>query len=189
MKEQLRHTLLSLRKNLRETEVQAHSTGIVQRLWSIQVFSHASIIMHYISYDNEVFTHDLIQDCLAKGKTVVVPVTHTQSKTVTPSILRYWEDLQKGPYGILEPTKEVQEEISLGQIDVFLVPGVGFDRKGHRMGHGMGYYDTLLQQAVDIPKIGLAFSFQIVDQVPTEAHDIAMDFVVTEEEIIRCTSF
>jgi 5-formyltetrahydrofolate cyclo-ligase len=186
MKEQLRQTLLSHRRNLRDTEVHAKSRRIIQRLWSLQVFSSATTIMHYISYDNEVFTHDLIKDCLTRGKIVVVPVTRIHTHTVTPSILYHWDDLQEGPYGILEPKKEAQEEISLGKIDVFLVPGVGFDRKGGRLGHGMGYYDTLLQKATGIPKIGLAFSSQIVDQIPMDTHDVAMDYVVTEHEIIHC---
>lgn len=188
MKEQLRRTLLSLRKNLSETEVYEYSKRIVQRLWSLLVFSQATTIMHYISYDNEVFTHDLIQECLEMGKTVVVPVTHIQSHTITPSLLRRWEDLQKGPYGLLEPIKDMQEEVSLVMIDVFLVPGVGFDVHGNRLGHGKGYYDRLLKNRNARPIIGLAFECQIVEHIPTGHHDKPVDIIITEQRIIQCSN-
>ncbi len=66
----------------------------------------------------------------------------------------------------------------------FIVPGVAFDRSGHRLGRGGGYYDKLLS-GVAAPKIALAFSFQLLTMLPCESHDIVMDIIVTEQEIIR----
>ena len=78
-------------------------------------------------------------------------------------------------------TGEVAEEVEL-----VVVPGVSFDRRGHRLGYGRGYYDSLLKKVKGCT-IGLAYDMQIVERVPDEPHDVAVDMVVTQSEIIRCS--
>lgn len=68
-------------------------------------------------------------------------------------------------------------------VDLFIVPGVAFDRKGNRLGRGSGYYDRLLT-GIGVPKIGLAYSFQIVAEVPHSSYDVPMTMVITEEETL-----
>lgn len=90
------------------------------------------------------------------------------------------DDLKKGAYGILEPS--VVKTADEKDIDVILVPGLAFDRHGGRMGFGKGYYDRLLETSIAV-KIGLCYDFQLFDTIPTESHDVPMDFIITEKEI------
>ena len=82
-----------------------------------------------------------------------------------------WDDLEPGSYGILEPNSEKIRKISTEKIDLIIVPGIGFDSKGNRIGHGKGYYDNLLKNSKKAIHIGLAFEKQIVIKIPVEYHD------------------
>ena len=86
-------------------------------------------------------------------------------------------------FGILEPS-DVIEIKHPSEIDVILVPGVAFTREGGRLGMGKGYYDRFLKQCTGV-KIGLAYHEQILDVIPTEAHDVDMDILITDETIYR----
>jgi 5-formyltetrahydrofolate cyclo-ligase len=84
-----------------------------------------------------------------------------------------------------EPDPESWERASAGKIDLALVPGLGFDTKGGRLGRGKGYYDRLLGDPLfGARKVALAWEWQIAEAVPTEAHDVLMDLIVTEERVI-----
>ncbi len=88
------------------------------------------------------------------------------------------QDLQIGAYGIPEP-KEGLEDVAIGEVDLFLCPGLGFDRKGGRIGRGKGFYDRMLEHAKpDAIKLGVCFEFQLVDEIEMEPHDVRMDEVV-----------
>jgi len=149
-------------------------------------FRNAQNILFYVSYDNEVHTHEMIKTTLAHGKNVVVPFSDLKNKRIIPAEIHAWNDLAPGAYGILEPKKECIQEVDLGTIDFILAPGVAFDIHGHRIGHGMGYYDRLLQNSQNARHVGLAFELQIVKEIPVEKHDVAVDMIVTEKRILRC---
>ena len=83
---------------------------------------------------------------------------------------------------IIVPQKRY-EETQAAHADLFIVPGIAFDRKGYRLGWGKGYYDRLLKD-VNAPKIGLAYNFQIVSRLPHSSYDIPMDIIITEHETI-----
>lgn len=124
---------------------------------------------------------------LQEGKSVVTPKVISASHQLEHYLLPHFEALMPGAFGILEPSAAhgaVRLE-ALHEIDLIIVPGLAFDRKGHRLGYGGGYYDRLLAE-LDATKMALAFAAQIVEAVPAEAHDERVDFVVTEEEIIAC---
>ena len=87
------------------------------------------------------------------------------------------EDLEEGAFQIMEPVGE--PFIAFDQIDFALVPGMAFDAAGHRLGRGKGYYDRFLSTHPDIYKIGVCFPFQRVAEVPSEAHDVVMDEVIS----------
>ena len=101
------------------------------------------------------------------------------------SKLSDFSHLEKNPIGILEPKKEHIAPFDISDVDIVVVPGIVFDMYGHRIGFGNGGYDLLLNDSKAL-KVGLAFSFQIFDRVPAEAHDVPVDIIVTEKEIIRC---
>jgi 5-formyltetrahydrofolate cyclo-ligase len=91
--------------------------------------------------------------------------------------------LQKGPFHVLEPFSTVPTAIP----NVLLVPLLAFDRQGHRLGYGQGHFDRFLHQHKVIT-IGIGFKGQEVDKVPYQIHDFSLDYILTEEEIISCTS-
>ena len=185
MKEKTRKELMKMRSNLSKSEVTEKSNQIRKRFFDMDEFKHAYTILFYVSCDNEVYTHDMIKKCMSNGKKVVVPVTDKENRKLILSELKNWNDLTSGAYNILEPKKECITETSLGSIDLILVPGIGFDKHGHRIGHGEGYYDRLLGNAPS-PAIGLAFHLQILDKINVEEHDVPVHKIVTEKEIIDC---
>lgn len=183
MKEQIRKELIEKRKKISKNEVFEKSGQIKKRLFEMKEFKQASTVLFYVSYDNEVYTHEMIKECI-QDKNIVVPITDKKDRRLILSELHNWDDLEIGSYEILEPKKEKIKEISLEEIDIVIVPGVGFDLKGHRIGHGKGYYDNLLKNSKTL-LIGLAYDWQIVKHIPIEEHDVLMDKIVTEKRIIE----
>jgi len=188
MKEDLRRRIMKKRSVVSTLELMEKSAKIKHRIFEMALFRNAQTILFYVSYDNEVYTHDMIKESMSMGKTVVVPKSVTKDNTLILSKLIDWNDLEVGAYNILEPKQESIKEVPVESIDLILVPGVVFDIHGNRIGHGKGYYDRLLNDTQNVPHIGLAFEFQIVDAVPTEGHDLPVDIIVTEKRIIDCKS-
>lgn len=186
MKEELRKEGMKIRNDLPESELFEKSRQIKNRLYKMKEFQQASTILFYVSYDNEVYTHDMIKENLSNGKNVIVPITNKEKHCLILSKLNSWEDLECSTYSILEPKKNCIDEVSLDEIDMILVPGVVFDESGNRIGHGVGYYDKLLRNSKNATHIGLAFELQIVDNIPAEEHDVKVDKIVTEERVINC---
>jgi len=186
MKGKLRKELMEIKRNLSKIEVLNKSNQIKERLFSLKEFKQAHAVLFYISYDNEVYTHDMIKESISKGKRIVVPISDKENRRLILSEFDEWNNLEPGSYGILEPRKDKIKEISVEEVDLIIVPGVGFDEKGHRIGHGKGYYDNLLRNSTKALHIGLAFELQIVDHVPTEEHDVPLDGIITEKRVINC---
>jgi 5-formyltetrahydrofolate cyclo-ligase len=116
------------------------------------------------------------------GKKVVVPRV-TKENRLLLSTIASMKHLVTGPFGIMEPAENCPAVLPT-DIDVFVVPGLAFDRQGHRLGWGQGYYDRLLQ-TVQVPLIGLAYSCQIVGLLPFTKYDIVMTTVISETEVIE----
>ena len=182
MKDFIRNKLKNNRNNLSKKEVINKSKLIIDKLCGLDIFKKSTTVLFYISYDNEVFTHDLIKKYLGK-KEVIVPISNTKEETLILSKIENWDDLVKGSYGILEP--KIIDDCNSEKLDLIIVPGVGFDEKGNRIGHGKGYYDKLLQKT-NATTIGLAFECQIVDKIPTDENDKPVDIIVTEKRVINC---
>lgn len=185
MKEKLRKEIKEKRKNISKEEQRKKSKEIKEKLFSLKEYKDSEIVLFYVSYNGEVFTHDIIRDAL-KEKVVVVPISNKEDCSVSLSKLGKWYDLETSSYGILEPRKECIKDVPIDVVDLIIIPGVAFDCKGNRLGHGKGYYDRLLRNAKEITKIGLAFEFQIVENITIEKHDISIDKIITEKRIINC---
>jgi len=185
MKEKFRKEIKEKRRKHSKEEQRKKSKEIKEKLFGLKEYRDAKTVLFYVSYNGEVFTHDIIKEAL-KVKKVIVPISNKEDNTLSLSILESWDDLELGSYGILEPKKDRIKEISIDDIDLIIVPGVGFDLNGNRMGHGKGYYDKLLEKT-KATSIGLAFEFQIIEKIPTEPHDISLDKIVTESRVINCS--
>ena len=138
--------------------------------------------MFFASFNSEVNTHDMIKKTFGK-KNIVIPkiIQHE----IEPSVIIDFDNLvPSGKFGILEPIEAMK--IAYKNIDLVLVPGIAFDKEGHRIGYGFGYYDKFLKKVPKAIKIGLCFDFQIVNKIPREEHDAPVDLIVTEERFVEC---
>lgn len=181
-KENLRTELKNERKALTHQEILALSRKIEKNLFTLDEINNSSAVMVYNAAFNEPRTLRITQKLLNDGKRVFLPITSITDRKITPSEMFDDDEFKVGAYGILEPKKERPTDKS--EIDVVLLPGMGFDRNGNRMGFGGGYYDRFLQDYAGI-KIGICYSFQIVEKIPTQSTDIPVDFIVTENEVYR----
>ena len=184
MKEKLRKEIKEKRRKHTKEDNRKKSKEIKERLFGLKEFKNAKTILFYISYDGEVFTHDMILESFYK-KNIIVPISNPTNHSLTLSHLKSWEELSIGSYGILEPRIEKIRKTNVDDIELIIVPGVAFDEKGNRLGHGKGYYDRMLKNA-SAPIVALAFEFQIIENIPVAEHDRPVDMIITEERIIRC---
>jgi 5-formyltetrahydrofolate cyclo-ligase len=185
MKHDIRATILQKRNDLSASDLARKSQRIKEQVFGLEEFRQARTILLYVSYGSEVATHEMIQECLTRGKKVAVPCTDANNRKLSLSELRRWEDLGVGTYHIQEPRVECRCEVPLTKVDLIIVPGIAFDYAGHRIGHGMGYYDRLLSENVKATKIALAFELQLVETIPAERHDVSVDIIITEERVIH----
>lgn len=178
----LRKDILEKLNSQKEVDRFRDSIAIKDKLFSSGEFKSARTILFYASFDGEVDTWEMMQQAKRQGKAVLLPVIVKSQKQIIPSrVLDFDLELEIGPYGIKQPTKSYLRPIPLEDIDLVVVPAVAFDKKGNRLGRGEGYYDRLLAQLPPyIPTVGLAFAFQILDELPqVTSHDRPVKKVIT----------
>ena len=180
------NTKVKVRKEiLRKLNLQAReevlnkSKRIREKLFSLPEFKTAKFVMLYASRDEEVSTDAMIDGALKMGKRMALPRCTSLGTLVPKEITDRKSDLEKGTYQIYEPRKHLRDT-QLEDIDLVIVPGVAFDKENRRLGRGKGYYDRFLKK---LPRskisIGLAFDFQIVEDLPEDSHDIPVSKVIT----------
>ena len=166
-------------------DVRAKSAAIWERLTGVKQFAAAMRLLVYVSTGSEVDTQGLIRQLLALERQVCVPHFDATTQSYAASELRDFDaELTRGRFGILEPKPEAVRAVVLDQLNAALVPGLAFDETGNRLGRGLGHFDRLLRHTSGV-KIALAFDFQVLDEVPAEAHDARMDFIVTETRVVN----
>ncbi|GAB6138281.1 5-formyltetrahydrofolate cyclo-ligase [Halanaerobaculum tunisiense] len=181
-----RKKLLARRDNLSPRARAEKSRQIKKYLFAQPEFKEASRIMFYVAFRSEVATKAMIEQALELGKEIVVPITNSEEKTLQLSLLTdYEQELEPGTYGILEPKAQYRRLVKPQTMDLLVVPGSGFDKQGNRLGYGGGYYDRLFAAVGNPPKLAIAFAIQIVAEIKTEAHDISVDKVITEQGVIN----
>jgi 5-formyltetrahydrofolate cyclo-ligase len=177
-KKQIRSKILLRLKTQKEEDRDRKSKLIKRKLFRTSVFKKAKKVMFYISFGGEVNTQDMIKEARRLGKIVAVPVCKKHKITIRPCILLNKARLKNGPYGICEPA--VKEYIKLEDLDLVIVPGIAFDKKGNRLGRGKGCYDYFLDRVtLKTASIGLAFDFQILPSLPTTSTDIKIGRVIS----------
>lgn len=159
-----------------------NSCEITRRL--ILETTRYQIIMVYVAKDPEVETLVYINKMLAAGKTIVVPIIEKETHTLRLSRLTSVADLRPSTFSVPEPIG-AEKPIDPSGVECVILPMVGFDRAGNRLGYGAGYYDRFLTVYSMLYKIGIAYSCQEIETVPTEVHDVCMDEIITETEIIK----
>jgi 5-formyltetrahydrofolate cyclo-ligase len=177
----LRNELRQSLKAIAGIRRRKRSDKIIQRLLTMSIFQNAANILIYVALPTEVETRQLILKTLKLGKRVFVPLLALRHKRIEIYRIKNWKkDLRKGTYGILEPKPRRNRKGRADEMDLVVSPGLGFDRRGARLGRGGGYFDRFLKRAKQAKKIGLAFREQIVKKIPTGPNDIRMDCVITD---------
>ncbi len=188
-REVLRHHILVKRCNLSSEKIREKSEKIREFFFNFPLVERANLILFYLSLPYEVQTEHLIRDVLRMGKRVAVPLVKKEKREIVPCELNnYDEELEDGPWGILQP-KAGCKHVDIKEIDLVVVPGVAFDEKGHRLGFGAGFYDRFLKLFSSTTKtVSLSFEIQMVKEVPCLPHDVPVDYIITERQVIECKS-
>lgn len=183
-KEKIRRELLNRRSRIPEEEYLERSERIVSRLLRLPEVINARTVHCYISMNNrrEVNTHGLIKELIHSGHNVAVPITHTESGTLTHTRLNDFEDMQPNAWGVMEP--QTGEKVAVEDLGLVIVPMVGGDLNRNRIGYGKGFYDRFLQH-VSCPSVGLLFETCLMDEIPTEPFDVPLDKLVTETRVVE----
>lgn len=191
MKKKIRARLLRKRDSIPPQLKVQKEAAIEKRLFALEEFRKAKSLLAYVSFRSEVDTTRFLQDVINSGKKLVLPVVDSRHKALRLYEIKETSELEYGYMGILEPGVREDREVALSDIDLVIIPGAGFDLKGNRLGYGGGYYDKLLSLATNPQSptpllVALAFEEQIIEEIPSEPHDIKMDMIITDTRLIRC---
>ena len=158
------------------------SFKIAEKLFSCEAFKKASLVGFYASISEEVDTAAMIDRSLESGKRVAVPKCDIKKNGIEFYEIKARSELKKGVLGIPEPKADPKRLVDPGKLDCVIVPGLAFDGNLNRLGRGGGFYDRFLKEVPKAAKkIGLAFSFQVVAEVPAAARDVKVDLVITDD--------
>lgn len=174
-----------------QSDKDSFSQQICQTVLNHSAYKAASTVMWYLHCRSEVRTLQTVAAELKTDKKIVIPYCTKDAQGQNKLGLWWLEDLSElvsGTWGILEPPQsewgKVGKEISPSELDFIIVPGVAFANNGARLGNGAGYYDRLLQQVrADTVLSAICYEAQFFEQISMEAHDVLMDFIVTEKTI------
>lgn len=179
-KKEIRKLMRGKRKALTEEERASLDSIIFDKLINSEDYKKSKYIFLFVSYDTEIDTHRIMKQVLKDGKVLCVPKVISKEEGMIITQINKFEDLEPGAYGILEP-KDGALKIDESLIDVAYLPGLAFDKKGGRVGYGGGFYDRFLRKSrKDCKKIGLAYSFQVLEEVPMEQEDEFIDGIITD---------
>lgn len=189
MKQAIRQRIIAQRQQIPKSERARWSRSIAARIAEMAPYRSAKMILAYMNFGAEFESEILVQQVLADGKTLLLPRVNPAMRELE---LYHVEDvdtqLAPGAYGIREPIAERCERlVKLEEIEFILMPGVAFGRDGARLGYGGGFFDKLLARMVHKPVlVACAYSMQVVANIPMEANDRRVDWLVTESETIHC---
>ncbi len=170
-------------KKLRESvssEIKSqYDEAIYKKLINSTYYDNAKVIFVYVSFGYEVDTHRIINHALKDNKIVCVPKVLNRTEGMKAVKINSLEELKVSNFGVLEPESTINEVEPL-DIDLLLIPGLAFDENGGRLGYGAGYYDKFLGEIrTNANKIGLSYSFQLMEAVPIEEHDMPIEHIIT----------
>ena len=185
----LRKEILTKRNNIDVVEKEEIDKKILNKFYESKYYRESKNIFIYISYDSEINTKEIINKSLIDNKKIYVPRTEFKTRLMDAVEIRSLDDLIESEYGILEPSI-YEPHIEPNELDLIVVPGVGFDRNGGRMGYGAGFYDRYFKKISKdkmkkIVKLALAYDFQILEDVPMNEQDVPVNYIITEKEFIH----
>jgi 5-formyltetrahydrofolate cyclo-ligase len=185
-KRSIRRSIRAVRRKLSVAERLVRSRRIWERVTALACYQHARVMLGYMAFDDEVLTDGLMQQAMASGKQIVLPMVLSDRQDMALYVIKDLErDVAAGFRGIFEPQLPCTRAVAPETLDLALVPGVAFDLRGGRLGFGAGFYDRLLSRLPrDVPTVGLAFDFQVIPRLPLQPHDMLLNAIVTESRVI-----
>ena len=173
-KTQLRQMIREKKRAMTVADIEAKSEALGRLFRQSEAYQNAKTIYGYLPYNQEVRTVAMLEQALADGKRVAVPKCYGDEMRFI-----FMEDLslvEKGYANIPEPIAD--DPIADDETALVLMPGLAFDREGHRIGYGGGFYDKFLAAEPNHPNLALCYDFQMMDHLETEAFDIPVDTVL-----------
>lgn len=186
-KRALRKEMRTRRAELSPAEVELSSERIAQQVIPLPEWQSAQTVHIFVgSLPGEVKTDGIITDCFERNCRVMIPVIDQSTRSMRSVWLKSLDELIPTSWGGREPVNaDIADESA---IDIVIVPGVAFDREGHRLGMGAGYYDRFLRN-IRAPRIAVAHSVQLIEHIPTDATDESVDIVIIPNETIVCPRY
>ena len=174
--------ILRKRKDAMTPEERAEKSGLIARHLMLLI-AEGETVMVFTSKEKEVNTRPLIEALFEQKNPVVVPIIQKEDVSLRLSYIRNMSVLVPSTFGVPEP---IGNEIPAKpqDVDTIILPMLGFDRAGGRIGYGAGYYDWFLEKNPSLTKIGIAFGCQEMDGLPIDPNDVRMDLIVTEDGVV-----
>lgn len=184
-KNEQRAYLKNIRQSIPDKLRQEKSLSIAKQLISTSEYIDSKSVMLYISFGSEVITNAIIDSVIRRGKHLIVPLCNSNDYSITAYEIYNLSQLYKGNYGILEPDPKlidsgILKSVDKSDIDIVVVPGLGFDKFGYRVGYGKGYYDRYLSDFGGMI-IGLCYAECLLDNIYHDKFDIRVDRVITDK--------
>ncbi len=162
---------------------EALCSQIQARLYKEKVWKKANTIGLTVSRKREIDTRNIISHAWSVGKRVAVPKSCPDTSQMDFYVIDTFSQLEKGYVGLLEPIVALSKRIEKDSIDLLIVPGLVFDKKGFRIGYGGGYYDRFLQTFTN-ETLALTLESQLVERVPHDIYDIPINRLITEKRAL-----
>lgn len=179
----LRKAILARRGALSAKEQAIAGNSIQDTFLATPEYLAAGSVALYCAVNNEVSTEKVIDHALLTGKLLFLPAV--EGDTMFFRRINDRQDLVKGRFGIMQPAS-VCAAADPAEIELIVVPGVGFDLSGQRLGYGKGYYDRTLHSLEGKGRLtAFCYEFQLVDSLVAEKHDVNMDRIITEQRVIK----
>ena len=166
--------MLERRNKLNSLEIAKRSKSIQEFVINSKEFQQAKVVGAYFAFGSEVTTELIIEQAKTLVKKIALP--RVEEDKITFYELSSIKSLIRGRFGIMEPPPSVP----ISEIDILVVPGIAFDKTGNRLGYGKGYYDRLMSGKQTF-SIGLAYSFQLLENLPYDRYDKRLDAVASED--------
>lgn len=182
IKSELRKELLLKRKNVDKKSQKDES--ICENLICSDVYLDAKQVLFYAALDDEINVDECINDALMLGKKVALPRCINSNGDMKFYFINSLDELESGHFGVREPKEDSKNEVLNYESTICIVPGVAFDKKGYRLGYGKGYYDRFLKKSTAL-SVGLCYNELVNDKLPIDEYDIAVDYIVDENGIVK----
>jgi 5-formyltetrahydrofolate cyclo-ligase len=193
-KQKIRTNILAAREQLSLASHAACDAAITERLLQLPAYRDANTVLGYMNFGSEFASELWVAQVLADGKKLALPRVNRHTNTLD----LYWVDdlktqLASGLWGIREPVVErCKRLIDINEVEFVLLPGIAFSQNGARLGYGGGFYDKLLAKLDGRNRcpslVAAAYGLQLTVQIPQEATDVKIEWIVTETETIDCSA-